>query len=63
MRATIKKCPLLLHYPIAADYGAKAELILSAKRASPTPPAALGAAGHYRLLTGNNNDLPIADRF
>jgi hypothetical protein len=47
---------------IVVRHCAKPELILGAKRASPTLLAALAICRAYRLPAGNNDDLPIAER-
>jgi hypothetical protein len=47
---------------ITPCHRAIAELIFSAKPASPPPAAASTVARQYRLPGGNNNDQPIADR-
>jgi hypothetical protein len=51
----------LLHERQTTRHRANDQLIPSAKRASPAPVAALAGAGQYRVLTGNNTALAIAD--
>jgi hypothetical protein len=55
-------CPSLLHFSITAHGCAMGQLILSAKSPIYRAAATVSFRNDTRVLTGNNDDLPIADR-